>query len=162
MTQYLTTTQFALRTLAPSDYVTIVEADQPGWLDAQLAAKSRWLDGKLAKRYAAPFASPYPELLLDWLTRIVTWRMYLKRGVDPTDREVQLVKEDAETAEREVDNAVSLAEARVELPLRENTTASGVTVGRPLTYTDSSVYTWADVQWDLADGERQTRQGIRG
>lgn len=159
---YLTAAAFKTRTLAPPDYVDAIEAETPGWTDAQLLAKSRWLDAKLAKRYAAPFASPYPECLLDWLTRIVTWRCYIKRGVDPTDREVAEVKADAELAEREADNAVSLAEAHFELPLRENTTASGATVGRPMTYTESTPYAWTDVQLDAALGEQQQRSGTRG
>ena len=66
---YLDINGFKLATIAPSEYVDFVETLTPGWTANRLLVNSGWLDSRLRKRYAAPFAAPYPDAVLDWLQR---------------------------------------------------------------------------------------------
>jgi hypothetical protein len=149
-TPYLTALEFKAITLAPASYVDAVEAAAAGWTLARLVQRSAWINARLAKRYAAPFASPYPEAVTDWLCRIVTWELYLKRGVDPTDLEVAEIKKAADDAAAEVKEAAESREGLFELPLRADTSADGVARGSVQAYTEASPYTWSGVQRETA------------
>lgn len=146
MAAYLTVAQFRLRTTMPQSDVDALEVSDPGFLDAQLTSWSSRIDAQLSKRYAAPFASPVPEIVLEWLTRCVTVRAYLKRGVNPSDEQFAAIKEDAEAALKEVEAAANSQTGLYDLPLRSDTTASGITKGGPLAYSEQSPYVWADYQ----------------
>ena len=144
----------------PSSGVDELEAIEAGWIDAQLLAKSAWLNTRLAKRYATPFnaASP-PECVLDWLARIVTARCYLKRGVDPTDAQVADVLRDAQLAESEVKEAADSSESHFELPLREDTGGVGTSRGAPMWYAETSVYCANSEARDVTVSERTEGPG---
>lgn len=159
-TAYLTLAQFKLRTLMPSSGVDELEAIEAGWVDAQLLSKSAWINARLAKRYATPFASASPpECVLDWLTRIVTWRSYLKRGVDPTDQQVAEMIADGKAAEAEVIEAADGEKSHFELPLREDTGGEGITRAKPRWYSETSVYCANDVALDHEREERTDGPG---
>lgn len=155
MSQYLTLDTFRDLTLLPPSYVDTIETMHPGWLGRQLSRWSGWIDARLAKRYATPFdaASP-PFIVEEWLSRIVTPRCLLKRGVDPTDAQVDDIKQDGEKAMAEIKEAAESAEGLFELPLRQDLPGSqGVSKGAPMGYAEQSPYTWAELQKDASADE---------
>jgi hypothetical protein len=103
---------------------------QPGGSLKKLETKSRWIDAQLRKRYAVPFAeSAPPDAVTDWLARIVTKLAYLRLGVSPTDPQFELIAKDSDTAEAEVQRRRNARGGKWELPLRSDTTSSGVSKG---------------------------------
>src|SRR5688572_174189 len=99
---YLTTAEFLDETTAPAALIAEISMQSPNWLARQLEKKSGWIDARLRKRYAAPFAVPYPEAVKDWLTRIVTHLCYLRRGYDPSDPQAAEIAAERTSAEAEV------------------------------------------------------------
>lgn len=153
---YLTPTTYADLTIAPPEYIPQVEAMAPRWLAAQLEYWSSWIDARLRKRYAAPFAAApnTPPAVTGWLARIVDCELYLKRGIDPDDKQVDDVKERVAEAKAEVKEAADSTTGLFELPLRAAEPAvSGVSRGGPLMYSEVSPYTWSAVQRDAAGSE---------
>lgn len=153
---YLTPTTYADLTLAPAEYLLQVEVIAPRWLAGQLEYWSSWIDSRLRKRYAAPFAAApdTPPVVMGWLARIVDRELYLKRGVNPDDQQIGDVKDRALEAKAEVKEAADSKDGLFELPLRASQpTAQGVSRGGPLMYTEVSPYTWSSVQRDTAADE---------
>lgn len=152
---YLTVAEFRTRTTMPGEDVDQLEVMQPGYLLSQLTTGTAHINAKLRKRYAAPFASPVPEAVLDWLTRKTTPRAYAKRGFNPSSDPsfVQLVIEDAKIAETEIDAAADAVDGLYDLPLRQDTTASGIAKGSPLGYSEQSPYAWQTLQQTAGRGE---------
>lgn len=155
MSQYLTLLTFRDLSLLPPSYVDAIEVMHPGWVERQLSRWSSWIDARLAKRYATPFDADSPPFIVEeWLNRIVTHRCYLKRGVDPTDAQVDDIKQDAEKAMAEIAEAAEKADGLFELPLRQDDPGGqGITRGAPLGYSEQSPYTSAELQWDAAQDE---------
>lgn len=159
---YLTTAQYRDRTVLPASYVDDVEANAPDWVQRALERKSRWIDARLRKRYAVPFASPVPETVLDWLARIVTLELLLKHGVDPTDLQFQAYRESAERAEAEVAEAANSETGLFDLPLLANVSASGIVHGGPFGYSEQSPYVGFDLQAEIGREEDRSRRGTYG
>ncbi len=156
MAAYLDIAGFKLLTLAPSVYVDEIEAPaagEPGWMSAQLAYWSAWIDSRLAKRYAAPFQAPYPVAVTGWLARIVTLQLYLKRGVDATDNQYEDIRRADEEARAEIKEAADAKDGLFELPLRADTTVTGISKGAPFFASDASPYKWTDDQYEQAKDE---------
>lgn len=130
----------------PAADVDRVEAAFPGWIAQQLADHTAYIDTRLRKRYAAPFLVPYPIAALKWLTQLVTIRVYFKRGINPDDAQFPLIQKDADTAEAEVTEAANSEIGLFDLPLRADTTATGVSKGGPFGSSDASPYSWIDQQ----------------
>lgn len=138
---YLTTSEFELRTIVPAAMLVEIETVTPGWLEAQLLTWSRWIDARLAKRYATPFGAPYPETVCGWLERLVAYRCYMKRGVDPNDQQIEQIKADRDAAMAEIAEAANAVDGLFELPLREETPErQGITKGAPIAYAEASPY----------------------
>lgn len=146
MAAYLTLAGFRIRTTMPGGDVDAVEADVSGWIDAKLTSISAEIDARLAKRYATPFAAPYPEVLCDWLERIVTPRVYRRRGVNPADQQIAALDADAEAAWKAIAEAADSAVGLYDIPLRSNTTDTGIVKGTPLSYAEPSPYDFIDRQ----------------
>jgi hypothetical protein len=145
---YLTLQDFTDRTVAPTSYITEVETDQPGWTLKQINMWGRWIDARLGKRYAVPFDTDTPEVIKNWLSRLITWELYLKRGINPDDAQVAMIQERATTAEAEVKEAATGDTGLFEIPLKETPKpdAEGITRGAPLAYTEAGPYAWSRVQ----------------
>jgi hypothetical protein len=152
-TSYLDLSSFRSATDAPSETVDEVELRYPGWIDFRLAIKSQWIDSRLRKRYATPFVSPYPLVIVDWLSRIVTPIMMRKRGVDAADEEYLEYVKDRETAEKEVLEAANAEEGLFDLPLRADTSVPGIVAPQVLGYSESSPYVAFDIQAQQAREE---------
>lgn len=143
---YLTLTEFKDRTTMPASYVDALDMLRPGWVEAQIATVSSWLDARLSKRYAVPFADPCPELVKKWTTDLVTMRCWSRRGYDPTTDDMQEVLTELKLTRDEITEAANSDTGLFELPLRGNTTAEGVSKGAPLAYSEQSPYVWTNKQ----------------
>lgn len=159
MASYLTTAEFKTRTLIPGEFVDAIEDVDAGWTLIQLEEASAWIDSHLRKRYAAPFASPYPVQVLSWLTRLVTVRCYLKRGVDATDEQFASIEKDAAEAKAEILDASNGDAGLFDLPLRSDTTATGISKGGPFGYSEQSPYVWASMQRSTGRNEDSNGRG---
>lgn len=130
-------------TILPAEYIAEVDV---GWLNAQLAYWSAAIDARLRKRYAAPFAEPYPIVVTGWLARLVDVRVLLKRGVDATDAQFVDVSQSAKDALTEIKEAADAKDGLYDLPLRADTTATGIVAPTPGFYSELSPYTSGHVQ----------------
>ena len=131
----------------PASDIDALEALYPGTFDGVAAAVSRVFDARLAKRYAAPFASPYPEALRWNVAQVVVAALWQKRGYNPGSAQDEIIQKNKDDAFAWVKEAADSKDGLVELPLRENLpTGSGVERGGPLGYSEQSPYTWTDLQ----------------
>lgn len=130
----------------PGPDVDALETLAPGWILAQLTRFSRRIDSQVGKQYAAPFVTPYPEVVTGWLADLVTWRAYRRRGVDPDDLAMINAKEDFDTALAEIAQAANAPEGLFELPLSSSSSAQAISRSAPLAYTETSPYVWRDMQ----------------
>lgn len=146
MPAYLTVARFKLLSTIPNQFVDTVEMQTPGFTDAQLLYWSDWIDAQLRKRYAAPFEPPYPGAVEGWLARIVTMRVWSKRGVDPEDKQWGESKQDDTDARAEIARAADSESGLFDLPLRANTTDSGISRAFPRGYSEQSPYVWTSQQ----------------
>lgn len=158
-TPALDLTGFTLRTVMPSADVALVESKSPGFILAQSIIEESILNSRLRKRYAVPFAAPVPEIVLGWLTKIITPLAYRKRGVNPQDPQLELVEKDRDAALAEIKEAADSRDGLFDLPLSQSLQTSAVTSGGPLFYSEQSPYTSADLQ--LRDGSAEDRNGGR-
>jgi hypothetical protein len=162
MPAYLDTAGFKNHSPMANAAVDELETVASGFLASQLESWSAWIDARLAKRYAVPFASPYPLAVRSWLARIVTPHAMMKRGVDPDDAQFAAIREDGLTALAEIREAADSNEGLFDLPLRSNTAASGVSRGGPLGYSESSPYVWTDRQRRTGREEDGNGEGSYG
>lgn len=151
---YLTFATWKARSSMSDDDANDLEARYPGHIALKIGERQAWIDGKLKKRYAAPFEAPEPEIVLAWLVSLVTFDAYKKRGFNPSSTQDQLIAKEAEDAKAEVQQAADANEGLFDLPLRQNTTASGISRGGPLGYSEHDPYTWVDRQRDAARNGR--------
>jgi hypothetical protein len=138
--------QFKSLTVMPVDYVTSLETKSSGWILAQCALISEKINARLRKRYAVPFTSPYPDIVIGWVVAIVTARGYVKRGANPSDQDTSEIFKQAEEAVQEIKEAADSQNGLFDLPLRSNTTSTGISRGGPLGYSEQSPYRWWNVQ----------------
>src|SRR5688572_19905169 len=129
------------------------EARQPGWVLAQLQSQSGGIDARLRKRYAVPFVAT-PDVVRVWLTNIVTRRLFLFRGVDPTDRQFVEICKDADQSVQDLKEAADAVEGLFDLPLRNaGLSATAVSKGGPFGYSEASPYVGADLQREIGTAE---------
>lgn len=141
---YLTETEFRLLTMLP---VNVLDEVPAGWVTEQLSKVSSRMDARFAKRYAAPFVVPYPTVVQEWLAHIVSWRCYLKRGVNSLDADAAEYKAQHDQALKEIEEAANAQSGLFELPLRQDLpSGSGVSRGMPRVYSEQSPYAWSDQQ----------------
>lgn len=144
---YLSIAAFRVRTTMLGEDVDRLEAVYPGFLQAQIDDESSWIAGRLRKRYAVEgFDANPPGIVLKWLNKIVTLEAFDKRGFDSLSPEGQRTITASETARAEVKEAAESVEGLFDLPLRNDSTASGISQGGPLGYAEASPYTANDRQ----------------
>jgi len=158
MSSYLNISEFKLLALIPSAYVDEVELREPGFVVTQLEAVSADIDSRLRKRYAVPFTAPVPLTVRRWLSRIVTRETMLKRGIDPNDAQWAAYEKGATDAEAEIKEAADAEKGLFDLPLRANTTTTGIQ-GGPLGYSESSPYVGLASQRDRGRAEDERGGG---
>lgn len=135
--------------------VDAIEMSQGGFLQSQIDISSSRVNAQLRKRYAVPFADPVPEIILDWVTRMVTRRAYGKRGFNPSSDAsfMQLVYEDGKAAEEELTLAANAVDGLYDLPLKQSSSESGIVYGSPRSYSETSPYAWQTHQYNKARRE---------
>lgn len=162
MPAYLTVDAFKNLSVMPSAFVDELERREPGFVEAQLERLSAWIDTRLRKRYAAPFAAPVPAAVQGWLADLATERCYVKRGYSPQDEQSSTYASDAATARAEIQQAADAQNGLFDLPLRQDTTASGIVKGAPLAYTEASPYVFTDEQGRTGHAEDANGSGSYG
>lgn len=140
-----------LGTLAAED-IDEIERLYPG-VTLRIATKvSAHFDSRLAKRYAAPFQAPYPDVIIDNVARVVAYRLALKRGFNPSSEQDQLIEKEKEEALAWVKEAADSKDGLIELPARQATPpdVAAVNAGGPLGYSEPDPYTWTVLQAEAA------------
>lgn len=151
---YLDFEAFKSRTLMRPADVDALEAKRPGHIAILLEDDTGWLNARLRKRYAVPTQEPHPVVLLRWLTQIVTLKALLAFGFDPESKQDSLIEKQHDLAVAEVKEAADSNEGLFDLPLRQDTTSTGVSKGGPLAYSEASPYTWVTNQAEAALNEQ--------
>lgn len=159
---YINLTEFKALSLMPASDIDALETAAPGFFDAQLNAASAEVDARLSKRYGTPFASPVAYKVRAWVANIATVAAYLKRGVNPSDEQFQEIKAYADRAFTEMLEAANAELGLFELPLRSDTSTSGVIRGRPQVYSEQSPYVGLDNQARTGITEDRYRGGSYG
>ena len=117
-------------------------------LQAAIDEWTDYLNARLRKRYAAPFADPVPPIVKRWVKYLVIVDCYDKRGCDPSDQTIQRYVDNRDRprlTEIKRSRADSV-DGLFDLPLRADTTATGVSKGGPLVYSEQSPYVWTSRQ----------------
>ena len=159
MASYLTVDRFKQCSVIPSAYIDLIETGSPGWTLTQLELESARLDARLSKRYAVPFAAPVPPVVESWIAKIVTVSAYVKRGFDPTDPQGQMYVGDRDVALSEIKEAADAENGLFDLPLRADTTASGIVKAGPRGYSEQSPYSFTDTQANVGRQEDENGGG---
>lgn len=159
MAAYLTVAELKLLSIMPSGDIDAVETIAAGWIDANLEKASRDVDSRLRKRYSVPFEAPYPDKVQQWVADIVTPRVYLRRGVNALDAQFQSVEQLANRALAEIEEAANAEHGLFDLPLRSDTTATGITAPTTLAYAEASPYVGFDMQRLNAHDEDDSGEG---
>jgi hypothetical protein len=160
ITPYIDLDGFRARTIAPHVDVDNVEDEYPGWLLGRLRTNSARINAKLRKRYATPFVlkqGTYPEAVLDWLTCLVTFELYLKRGVDPADQSIAHIKGEYDRALAELQEAADGEQGLFDLPVDDTADATAIAKGGPMAYSEVSPYAWTSLQRVDGRDEDKTR-----
>ncbi len=119
------------------------------FVDAELVTCSATINDRLRKRYDAPFAPPVPAIVLRWLVALVIPKLYEGRGWDPSDAQAQSLLEREQRALEEMREAADSETGLFDLPLRADTTKTGIVHGGPYGYSEPGPYDWIDVQREL-------------
>lgn len=149
---YLTLAEFRDETAMPPEDVDQCEARFKGYIERRILRWGAFLDARLRKRYAAPFESPVPLAIVGWVTDLVTVDVYLRRGTNPQDPSIAEFVADRNRALDEIKEAADSEKGAFDLPLRADTTTTGITQGGPFGYSEATPYDWLDVQREGRDG----------
>lgn len=158
---YMTVAEFRVETTAPGPIVDDCERTHPGYLAARIKRRSGRINTQLELRYATPFAAPYPDTVVEWVTKLVTLDLYEKVGYQASSDQNAYVAERAKEAIAEVQLAADAQNGLYNLPLRADTNASGVSRGGPRAYSEQSPYVGFDRQAAAARTEDANRTGSR-
>lgn len=119
----------------------VVLTYSPTFIDASLVSRWEWIWSRLAKRYVE--VDPAPETVLRWQEAMVTWDCYRRRGYTPGSAQDENGIDGAKKlAEDQVLEAANGNDGLIELPVKP----SGVSVGAPLAYSETSPYVGAQIQ----------------
>lgn len=106
-------------------------------------------------------ATPVPETILNWLVTLVTWDVYRRRGVNPQDSGLELLRGEVETCLLELKEAADGKDGLIDIPSSEDGD-SAITTGGPLGTSEASPYAWTDQEAQDGSAEDcQTTRGIR-
>lgn len=160
---YLDLPGFRQRTLMSVIEVDYVEVDSPGFTASRIAFATSYIHGRLRKRYGAslPFSAPYPEIILRWITELVTYDVLRKRGLNPQDPTAEMYRADAQRAFDEIKEAADSKDGLFDLPSPEEG-ASNVSTGGPLGYSETSPYVWTDYERSIGRSEDRNVKAITG
>lgn len=141
--------------------VVVVDALPTGWIEAQLLAVAARIDARLAKRYAVPFAEPYPDIIKSWITDIVSLNAWLKRGMAANDEAFAEYKAKHDRAFEELLEAANSETGLFDLPSMTGAgpDVTGISRGGPRAYSEQSPYAGFDQQSRRGRAEDRGGQG---
>ena len=142
---YVSAQRFRTLTVIPLTRLDVLEREHAGWLEANLEQRSRQIEDRLRHKYAIPFPSRHATVE-GWIVALVQLDALVRIGVEPSDLLFATVEKKAELTEAQLNDASDPESARWNLPLRDSRDASGIVKGGPKSYSESSPYTWTDVQ----------------
>lgn len=158
-TPYLDLAGYKALSRLPAATIDRVETETTGSIAAILVERSAHINARLTKVYACPFASPYPEIVQGWLARLADAEIVEKAGFQPTDDSALKIEARADVALAEIKEAANAKDGLFDLPLRADTTASGISKNEPLGYGETSPYVGNSRQFDRAIDEDAARTG---
>jgi hypothetical protein len=120
------------------------------YLLANLEQVSRSIEDRLRHKYVIPFPAGHATIE-GWVIAIVQTRALLRAGIDPSDQSYSEVVKLAEQADTQITEASDPQSAKWNLPLITATDGSAISKGAPFGYSESSPYTWTDVQMETVD-----------
>ncbi len=163
MASPLTVSMWTDRTIMPTEDVIALESEHPGFLQKRLNAQWSWVMARLAKRYdVATMAAAPPEITFIWLTALVTFDAYGRRGFNPSSESDRAsILDPYVEAKAEVKEAADAQNGLFDLPLlsTNSPSASGVTRGGPLGYSETGPYVWTDQQACIGSREDASGRG---
>lgn len=131
----------------PPEDIDALEILYPGLTLKLVTAVSGMFDARLRKRYAAPFQSPFPDALKLAVIQVAAYRLWLKRGFNPSAAHNDAIKEDKDSALEWLKEAADGEKGLIELPPKEEALGtSAINVGSPLGSSEQSPYVWTDRQ----------------
>lgn len=144
---------FRTRSSMPDEDVDDLWTQRTGFLEALAAGAIAEIESRLKKRYVTPFdaagvtngTNPRPEIVVRWMTQIMTPEAYLARGYNPQDQALETANAMRTEARDAIKEAADAKDGLYDLPLRVDAATGGI-IGAPLAYSESSPYTWTDVQ----------------
>lgn len=106
-------------------------------------------------------ATPVPGTMLRWLTILVTFDAYQKRGANPQDPALTWIKDAWDETKAEIREAADSKDGLFDLPASEDVD-SAITTGGPLGYSETSPYVWTDAEERAGRAEDRSRSGTGG
>jgi hypothetical protein len=137
----------------------------PTYIDASLAMRKSHLYARLAKRYdTSQLETSPPEVFNDWLTAVVTYDCYRRRGYNPgSEQDKDGIGDAYKQAMADVTEAANSETGLFDLPLLQSAPGtSGVSRSGPRFYTETSPYVAADQQERIGLHEDARRNGSYG
>ncbi len=104
---------------------------------------------------------PVPDVVLKWLTHLVTLDVLERHGVDPADALAVRRADDAKQAKAELEEAANSREGLWDLPVDDDQ-GSAITTGGPRFYSETSPYVGQDVEEERGRCEDVTGRGTYG
>jgi phage gp36-like protein len=121
--------------------------------DATVESESAYVDSRLAKRYAIPFKFPYSDVVVRWTCDLVSERMLDRRGANPQDNDLrERITARAEKVREELKEAADSKDGLFDLPVRDDTSTSGIVTSDTLAVSEASPYSWVDTQREALNG----------
>lgn len=144
---YLDLATFTLQSPMPPDDIAALETLVSGYVEARIAYWSAYIDARLRRLYAVPFATT-PGIVAGWIVALVTFDCYSKRGFNPSsDQDTAAIVEPRTRALDELKEAADSQNGLFDLPLVEGADTSAGTKATPLVYTETDPYAWQDASF---------------
>ena len=128
--------------------IDFLEARYPGITLRTATKVSGYFDGRLAKRYGVPFVAPYDDGLVDATSAETSYRLLHKRGVNPESPQASRAEKAHEDAMAWLTEAANSKDGLIELVKTQSDPRAETSInkGGPLAYSETSPYSWVDVQ----------------
>ncbi len=138
--------------MMPDEDVDDLVERYPTFVAAQLEVFTGEIYSRLRKRYKTPFVDPVPMVAKGWLAVLIAPVLYARRGVDPSDSQMQELREEAARVREQIKEAADAENGLYDLPLLDTADGTAITKAGPLSYSEASPYSWTDVQAEAVRG----------
>jgi hypothetical protein len=142
---YLTFATWKARSRWSSADCDDIYAREQDKVDNALADVTEWINARLRKRYDEA-QLPTNRTILGWCRDIVDLEVFIIRGGNPSSAQDSLWVSKHDTAKAEIKEAADAKEGLFDLPLKQDSTSTGIAKGAPLGQAQAGPYTWLDEQ----------------